>query len=606
MPLIAGTLTTVFAFVPMLLMSGIMGQYMKYIPITVTIVLLSSLFVGLGVVPALGSRRLKISSITDSIQPKKGILGLLNKLKCIACTDLFGFLTKKYRKALIRLINNKDKRRKLVITIIILFILSLSLPVTGILKMDMFPSEDNDLFFIEVKKPVNTLLEGTSETIKGIESILLQEPQIKSFAVTVGHALFFGGSGENVAEIVVNLKDDRTERSPDIVEKYQKIFDKLIDAEVSIIQMSSGPPGAAPVDIGTKGDNLKELELFTLELKEILKEIPGVINVQTSIEESKGEFTINLDRTKAQLYGISTLELAQVLRNAVKGTTATTIRYQGDEIDVVVKYALNSNSHNGESTNTATINTLESLTIATPQGDIPLSAFTQTELKASRPSIRHEDGHRSFRLTGYNESDITPGEIVSAFQKEISKLNIPQDMEIVYGGEQEDLQQSYNDLFRAMILAVFLIAGILILQFRSYRQPLFILSTIPLSFIGVFPGLILIGSPLTLPAIIGIVALAGIVVNNGIILVDMINKNRREDMIIAKAIVNACTVRLRPIVLTTITTIVGILPITLSSEIWGGLGFSIIFGLTVSAGFTLFTVPLLYNAFAEKELDVIE
>jgi len=179
-------------------------------------------------------------------------------------------------------------------------------------------------------------------------------------------------------------------------------------------------------------------------------------------------------------------------------------------------------------------------------------------------------------------------------------------MEIVYGGEQEDLQQSYNDLFRAMILAVFLIAGILILQFRSYRQPLFILSTIPLSFIGVFPGLILIGSPLTLPAIIGIVALAGIVVNNGIILVDMINKNRREDMIIAKAIVNACTVRLRPIVLTTITTIVGILPITLSSEIWGGLGFSIIFGLTVSAGFTLFTVPLLYNAFAEKELDVIE
>lgn len=598
-PLIVGTLTTVFAFVPMLLMSGIMGQFMKIIPITVTIVLLSSLFVGLAIIPTLASRILKANQDV-SFKPK----GLLASLKHVAGTSFFSYLIKKYKRALTLLIDSKRKQRNLAIIVIVLFVLSLSLPITGVLKMNMFPSEDADLFFIEVKKPISTSLEETSDTVAEIENIILKDPQIKSFTVSVGDALFFGGTGENLAEIVVNLKKEREDRSPDIIDNYQRIFDQSIDAEVSTIQLSSGPPSAAPVDIGVRGDDLIEIESLVFKLRDMIKEIPGAVNVQTSVKESKGEFVITIDRAKAQLYGISTIELAQILHNAVQGTTATVIRYQGEETDVVVKYALNSDSNGNQGTNSIDINTLEALTIATQKGDIPLGAFTTTKLGSGRPSINHEEGRRTFRVTSYTESGVAPIEIINVIKEKMSSLNVPDGYEIVFGGEQEDLEQSYADMFRAMILAVFLIAGILILQFGSYRQPLFILATIPLSFIGIFPGLMLIGSPLSLPAIIGVVALAGIVVNNGIILIDMINKNRRANMMTREAVIEACSLRFRPIILTTITTIVGILPITLSSELWGGLGFTIIFGLAVSAALTLFIVPTLYIRFAEKELGI--
>jgi len=602
-PLIVGTLTTVFAFVPMLLMSGIMGQYMRFIPITVTIVLLSSLFVGLGLIPALAARRLNVHFITSWIG-KRNLFGFFDSFRHRFCVNVFDSLTEKYKGVLSRLLTDKKRQRRFVVSVILLFFLSLALPITGLLKMNMFPNEDVEYFFIQVKKPIGTQLEETLSITDQIEESLLLDENIKSYTVSVGQPLFFGGRGDNVAEIMIILRDkeEREIRSPDLADNFQKLFDETIDAEVSVMQMGSGPPSASPVDIGIRGGNLKELETLTLELKEILKDVPGTTNVKTTIDESKGEFVIELDRAKAQLFGISTVQLAQVLRNAVQGTEATVIRTQGEEIDVIVKYALDP-LIDGEKTNVATINTLESLTIATPQGGVPLGTFTNVSLKASRPTIRHEDGQRSFRLTGYTEPDVTPLEIISAFQREVETLNIPQDVELAYGGEQEDLEQSYNDLFRAMILAVFLIAGILILQFRSYRQPLFILTTIPLSFIGVFPGLILIGSPLTLPAIIGIVALAGIVVNNGIILVDMINRNRINRMNRSEAIVNACIVRIRPIVLTTITTIVGILPITFSSELWSSLGFAIIFGLMISAGLTLFVVPFLYFRFAEEKLE---
>ena len=198
---------------------------------------------------------------------------------------------------------------------------------------------------------------------------------------------------------------------------------------------------------------------------------------------------------------------------------------------------------------------------------------------------------------------MTPVDIVSEFKERVESMNIPEGIEISYGGEQADLNQSYNDMFRAMILAVFLIAIILVLQFKSYRQPLFILMTIPLALIGVFPGLIIVGKVLSFPAIVGVVALAGIVVNNGIILIDKINRNRKNGMHRVEASIDACVNRFRPVFLTTATTVIGILPITLSNPLWGGLGFTIIFGLLVSAMLTLFVIPLLYARFAEKTLD---
>jgi len=249
------------------------------------------------------------------------------------------------------------------------------------------------------------------------------------------------------------------------------------------------------------------------------------------------------------------------------------------------------------------LSTLESLVIATPIGDVALSSFTSSELRGGRPRIQHEDGERVIRVSSLTEGRVTATEIFQEVERRIEGVPIPAGYEIKMGGEAEDLQQSYNDMFRAMILAVFLIGSALVLQFRSWRQPLFVLAIVPLALIGVFPGLVLTGLPLSFPGIIGIVALVGIVVNDAIILVDKINKNRRAAMPLIDAVKSGGVARLQPIMLTTITTAIGIIPITLSADLWRSLGTSIIFGLLFSTVLTLFVIPMLYLKFAERRLD---
>ena len=596
-PLLVGTLTTIFAFLPMLLMSGILGEYVRVIPITVTIVLVSSLFVGLAIVPSLGSRFLRKKKGDENINKRVSRV----KSWCYIVRDfvgnkIFGYAVNRYRFLLKTLLDKKSYKIILVSVLILLFGFSLALPITGILKVNMFPAEDAELFWVDIKRPRGTSLEKTSETVSEIENFLVKEEDIKSFSSNIGSSIM-SGSGEHLAGVVVNLKEDKQKDSREIVKNFQNIFNESIEAEVNIFQFGGGPPSFAPIDIAIRGDSLDELENLTLRIENIAKKIPGATNVQSTVEESQGEFVFKIDRSKSQLYGISTLEVAQILRNAVSGSDATTLRKEGEEAKVVVKYDLENESNQKK----VTINSLESLTIATPRGSVPLSSFVETELTGVRPFIKHESGKRTYRVTANTQPGVAPIEVIQPLQKKVSALNLPQDYEVNFGGEQEDINQSYNDMFKAMILAIFLIASILVLQFDSFRQPIFILVSIPLAFIGVFPGLALMGKDFSFPAIIGVVALAGVVVNNGIILVDMINRNRKEkDMDIKEAVVSAGITRFRPIILTTITTIVGVLPITLSSELWGALGYTLIFGLLVSAGLTLFMVPLLYNRFAEK------
>jgi len=589
-PLISGILTTVCAFFPMLLTEGIVGEFIKSIPITVVTVLISSLFVGLAIIPSIGSRLLKNRKEEES--EKKSFL---RKIQRKVYTRIFTPLIIKYQRLLSSLLRSKRKQRLLVSVVLVLFFLSLLLPATGILKVVMFPSEDGEFFTIEIKKEEGTTLEETFKEIESIEGILLEDERIRSFSASVGSSVFAGNTGTNYAEIFVNLAEEREEKSYEIAKEYQERLEKTLKAEVSTEELTAGPPSGSPINIGIRGSSLEELENKAKEIEEILKSIPGTLNVKTSIEDVKGEFVIRIDRNKAKLYGISTIELAQVLRNAVSGTNATVIRKEGEEIDVLVKYNLEGNKES--------IDYLESLTIATRSGDIPLKSFTKTDFQGGRTVINHEEGKRTIRVTAFNKEGSNSVEIVESFKEKVDELNLPEDFEIVYGGEQQDIQESYNSLFQAMILSIFLIGSILILQFRSYRQPLFILISIPLAFIGIFPGLSLIGASLSFPAIIGVVALAGIVVNNGIILIDRINKNREKGLAREESIIEAGESRFRPILLTTMTTIGGILPITLSSAVWGPLGFTIIFGLLTSTFLTLFIVPLIYNKFGEKVLE---
>lgn len=234
---------------------------------------------------------------------------------------------------------------------------------------------------------------------------------------------------------------------------------------------------------------------------------------------------------------------------------------------------------------------------------MPLGELVTTSLANSRATVDHENGDRIVKVTSNVETGVNTTEIFASTQAVLDGMQMPAGYSARVGGENEDIAQSFSDMFRAMFLAVFLIAGLLVWQFKSYRQPFIVLSSIPLGLIGVFFGLTLTGQTLSFPGLIGVVALAGIVVNNGIILIDRINESRRKGVEMHEAIIEACDTRLRPIFLTTITTVVGIFPLTISDPTWGPLGFTIIFGLTFSTALTLGVVPLLYARYSEKVIE---
>ncbi|PIY92524.1 MAG: hypothetical protein CO030_05325 [Candidatus Magasanikbacteria bacterium CG_4_9_14_0_2_um_filter_42_11] len=602
-PLISGTLTTIFVFLPMMLTSGIIGKFIKSIPVTVTIVLISSIIVALGVITTLGSRFLK-TALAGDVDAKKQRF-----------TDRF--ITRSYtfyERILKGFLTNVRRRTRFFVIMIVLFVASLMLPIFGILKVNMFPAEDVDVFTIDLEAPIGTPLHETDLLAKQVEDTLLGDQRIASFVTNVGTgsnggSVTSGGgtTNQHLASFTINLKKDRTESSVHIIDAYQNVFQNTDGARVTVAQQASGPDQGAPVNIHINGEDLNTLESIASDVQHLLETIPGARNVALSTKESNGEFVLSIDRSKAQFYGVSTAEVASLLRNAVTGNTVTVLKQNGTDIDVVVKYDLSPAAEGSLSQiDTVDIDEITSLTLATPRGEIPLASFLDTDLGVSRPVINHEDGDRLVTVTSLVEDGYQAQQIVSAFQKQADQIFLPPGYTFSYGGESESINKSFADMFKAMFLGMFMIAGLLVWQFRSYRQPFFVMSSIPLSLIGVFPGLVLVGQPLSFPAFIGVVALAGIVVNNAIILIDRINENRLNNgMSIDDAIREAATSRLQPILLTTMTTVAGILPLAITNPSWGPLGYSIVFGLLFSTALTLFMVPLLYQRFGEKELDPI-
>lgn len=591
-PLISGTLTTVSVFVPMMFMSGMMGQFIRHIPITVNLVLVGSLFTALAIMPLLGAKffRKQEDKKKDTFK---------NRYVDPRIRRLHNWYERKLR----ALLDSKQQQKRFTYGILIAFVLSLSLPATGALKAIMFSDNDADFFFIDVEAPIGTTLEVTDAVTRLVEENLYGDPRIESFFVDVGRGNMFdqnSSNGAQVASFTINLYEDRQESTVEVLKDYRKKLAPITEAKVTVSQVPSGPPTGAPVLISFRGPELGELERLSSQAANILEEIPGAIDVDTSFDEAAFEFVIKVDREAAIRYGLSPMQIAQTVRTAVQGTDASSVRYQGEDIDVVVMQSLNPNSDLIDDRTVTTIDEIKQMVLTSPRGDeVSLDALVSINLQPGTNSIRHVDGLREAAATAEVEG-ITPGEVFEKFEPHLPELSIPAGYTIKLGGEAEDIDQSFRDLFQALYIGVLLIAAILLLQFNSYRQPFFILMTLPLALIGVLPGLMITGQDLSFPAFIGIVALSGVVVNDAIILMDRINNNRRKGLEKKEAIINAGKARLQPILLTTITTIAGILPLTLSDPIWGALGFSIIFGLLMATILTLVVVPMMYLKWGES------
>lgn len=628
-PLISGTLTTVFAFLPMLLTGGIMGEYIKSIPVTVTLVLIASLFIALAIVPTISValsmkkktqagrflryvyKKLEKSFLSPVVSFTKKVLATKHRIFVHArekIQESFRKLKEQYEASLERYLQSKEKRKKLTVTLIGLFFFSFSLPATGLLRVELFPVSDVDYFSIDVEKPVGTPIQDTTAIMDVLIEELYNDPRVKNASINVGSTLNLSGQGgsqgNHLAHILVNLKpiEERKEKSFVIVEEYQEKLQDFSLADVTVAQQGAGPPGGAAVEVKISGTDLAILDDISEDMTRLVASIDGTNNVKSSVVETNGQFVVHINRVRAQQYGVNTAQVAMMLRNAISGLSATELTLDGEDVDVVVRYALDRRDPSIEGNAVQTdITTIESLTINTPTGDIPLADIIDIQLENSRQSIRHENGDRVVSVTADVTGDTTALEVFSAISERLDEVQISEGYAITLGGENEDTAESFADMLRAMILAVLLIAALLVLQFRSYKQSTLILITIPLALIGVFPGLMIMNQPISFPGVIGIVALAGIVVNNAIILIDRINSNRAEGLPLHDAIAEAGVSRMEPIILTTITTIFGILPLAITQEVWASLGYAIIYGLLFSTITTLYVIPIIFQWMHRKD-----
>ncbi|HUO56001.1 MAG TPA: efflux RND transporter permease subunit [Candidatus Paceibacterota bacterium] len=583
-PLIAGTMATVAVFAPLFFISGIVGKFIAGIPYTLIFVLIASIFVALGIVPL----------IAVLFTPKKAP----NRLEALQ-EDYTHRITEWYKQTLRRILASRRSQRIFLWTLGGGLVLSLMLPLSGFVQTIFFPQGDEDFLYINIEKPEGTTLSETDLAAREIEEILYHDPDISSFQTTVGQSSALSGegsSGSNVANITVNLPHGHSKTSTEIGNEITTMLSSITDAQVQVLQVNQGPPSGAPIQIQFEGTNLNDLITAADRGRELLATIPGAINITSSTQNNGAQFDLTIDRAKAAAYGLSTSQIAQTLRAAINGTKATTINEPDQDVDVVVKLNLNPAYTDPSQTNETTLDSINNIAIQTASGPVLLGQVLDESLGQSNADIAHKDRNRIETVSAYPSDNTTTGAVVAQFQKEIGKLNLPAGVSISYGGETQDVNQSFTEMFIALIAGIACMFMILIVAFNSIRYTLYLLSIVPLSLIGVLDGLALTGQPVSFTSLLGVIALGGVIINHAIILMDsMIHHVRREpDKPLIDVVVESAATRLRPIVLTTVTTVIGMIPLAESNPTWGPLAFSVMFGLAFAICLTLVLVPVLF------------
>lgn len=584
-PLTAGTMATVAFFVPLFFISGITGEFIKSIPFTIIFVLIASLVVALGFVPLIAIMFTK--SEMNSLEKKQEELN-----------EKFNLW---YRGWLMGILKDKKFQRRFVWGVMGVFLLSLVMPMTGLVKTIFFPGDDMDLMYVEIEALQGTPLERTDLAARAVEEILYENPNIESFATTIGASSAFNQSGSSgsgkLANITVNLvpKEKRKKSSSELRTEIAKSLESFRTFKVSVYEPEGGPPSGAPVVVKFKGENLDDLTRAVDIGERIMTSIEGTRDVTASNRDNGSGFTLSIDRAKAAQVGLSPAQVAGTLRTAVSGSVATTIVKDDGDIDVLVLTNLNADWREPSETNDTSIDAIQNLSISTPRGQVLLGSLLVSSLDQANASISREDQENVASVSSYLKEGANALTITQEFKRLIAEETLPETVTVTLGGETENVDQSFAEMGYALIGGIVLTFAILVLAFNSFRFSWYLIVLIPYSLIGVIAGLFITGSPLSFPSLLGVIALAGVIINHAIILVDSIIIRMKNVLgqSLEEVIVDAAASRLRPIVLTTITTVVGMVPLSMASGLWGPLAFAIMFGLTFAMVLTLVLTPIL-------------
>jgi len=597
---IASTLTTICAFGPVVFWPGIMGEFMKYLPITVIITLSASLLVAVVFNPVLCSRFMGVPRGED----EESLLG--DRLIKVGLDW--------YRPLLVWALAHR---------LVVLVAMNLVLVGTLLLfsrfnaGVELFPDIDPQFVNVNIDAPSGTRIEQTDAYAASIEDKVKNLPDLVAYNTSVGmpiDAQTAGGSLPSHQGFITLEFPEMAERTASTRQSVVVLRERLTDftgARITVQKQEEGPPTGKPVNIEISGDDFDVLGEIAARVKERIRSVSGIVDIVDNYDHALPELKVIPDVEKAGRYGLRTFDIAGTIRTALHGTETAKYRVGEDEYDIVVRY---DKPFRGKAED------LANATVFYEGKSVPVSAFANLEFGTGLAAVYRIDARRVVTVSADVAAGANGNALLAKVQHELSDLEIPAGYQLDYTGESEDQQEASSFLSNAFMIAILLIFVVLVSQFSSVTIPLVILSSVILSLIGVFAGLMLTRTPFGIIMTgVGVISLAGIVVNNAIVLLDYIIQLRARGLDLTEAIIRAGETRFRPVILTAVTTILGLIPLTTglsldfaalfagrfgkvivmggeSSQWWGPMGVAVIWGLAVATFLTLIVVPVMYSA----------
>ncbi|HJF32981.1 MAG TPA: efflux RND transporter permease subunit [Sporosarcina psychrophila] len=576
--IIASTLTTLAVFVPVIFISGLIGQIFTEFALTISFSLFASLVVALTVVPMMASRMLR--KPTRNIEARRRRSKGLNNFERSVKWSL------------------KNRSVVLLFTLVVLVLSSFALTKVG---TEFLPATDEGFVTITVKLPNGSSPAATDEVVKRIEAQLKEERDVEVYVSLVGGTqqdIAQGTSKANIAEISVKLVPV-ADRERSIFEFVDDVQPEVLDTVGEDVKVGFNMQTAAGSNPNSLTFSLKDTDEVRLndvvaKLNSKLVELNSVTEVTNNIQNTVQEIQIEVDREKASAKGLTPYQIAQTVNSVTRGSLATQIIGKNEEVFAVyVKYDEQFRN---------SMNQLKKLKLRTSAGTfVTLGEVAKIDIAEGPVSIQRVDQAHSVTFNLKYESSQSLGDMTSKVNAAIDELKLPEEIERTFGGDRELFESAIDDMVMALLLAVVLVYIVMAAQFESFKYPFVIMFSVPLMIIGVGLGLFLTSTPISVTAIIGILVLVGIVVNNGIVLVDYINKRKDAGLSSYDAIIVSAKDRLRPILMTAMTTILGLLPLALGigegTEMNQPMGIAVIGGLISSTLFTLYIVPIIYSLF---------
>ncbi|WP_297421916.1 efflux RND transporter permease subunit [Clostridium sp.] len=598
MAAIAITLCDVVVFAPVSFVSGLVGQMFREFGLTIVAATMFSLIVSFTITPMLSSRLLTNRNDKEKIakKEKSNFLSKINPkfISRISSKKEWTFdkLVETYRKALIW---SLDNRKKVLAIVVAGIVFSVALIPMGMIKSEFIPMADQSSFTINLKLAPGSTLKQTDEKVTEVEKYLQGAKEVKNYFSLIGHD-GEATADKSIAQIYVNLvpKGERKKSQSELASEVRTFGKNMSGVDLNVSESSSSGGSSKPVSIKIKGNDSDTIRDLSNEVEKLLSTVPGITDISNSTSSRSSELRVNIDSLAATQYNISTSNVGSVVRMALAGTNVGVYRSNNEENDITLKF------ENGQ---IKSAEDLKSLKITNSSGQqIPLAQVASIQKIDSAPSISREDKQDMVTVEANLQGRVL-GEVTDDINAKLKALSVPSGYSIEFGGNQKQMAESFSSLGLALCASLALVYMILVVLYESFLTPFIRMMALPCAIIGSFVLLALTGQTLNLMSMIGLIMLEGLASKNGTLLIDYTNTLMKRGMNLRDALIESGATRLRPIIMTSATMIVSMLPVALSmgegTEMKKGMAIVIIGGMVASTILSPIVLPVIYTLMAD-------